>query len=205
MKAPKAPKAKHVPKVRKGRAGAPKKVSPKHSKIPKVKKLAKTVKKKVNLRGALHVAAKGIGFIPIVGGLAGGVLDQMTDKALAKKQKAQDEANDHIESMEAAQETKRETIRSTADDFIEEATGVIADKGGKIAGGFVKKTMDKFIGGLSPSVQEAAGDMGSEVMQNSLMSFFKKFWYIPVILLIGGCYAIFKPKKQFNNQRNSRR
>ena len=118
------------------------------------KGIGKMIKKNVNFHTLVKVAGQGLTMLPGVGGIAGGVVQNLQEAHDAKKQM----------NNEASQQA------------IQNASTLAGQAGGTIAGQFASQTMQKAYDSAGNEIKQGIGKVGAEVANSSIKEWFKKHW-----------------------------
>jgi hypothetical protein len=137
------------------------------------KGIGNMIKRNVNFHTLVKVAGQGLSMVPGVGGIAGGVIQNLQEAHDAKKQ--MDE-----EQSQAA---------------IEQAAQSAGNAGGTIAGQFISKTMAKAYDSAGVEVKQGIGKVGSEVANSAIKEWFKKHWKAVAGGVVGLAVIIFTAVK----------
>ncbi|MGL2964654.1 hypothetical protein ACSVH2_12600 [Flavobacterium sp. RSB2_4_14] len=142
------------------------------------KGIGKMIKKNVNFHTLVKVAGQGLSMVPGVGGVAGGV----------------------IQNLQEAHDAKKQANEEQAQQAIQEAANQAGTAGGTIAGQFITKTMTKAYDSAGAEIKTGLGKVGAEVANSTIKEWFKKHWkavvggVVGLVVVIVGAVKIFGHK-----------
>jgi len=143
------------------------------------KGIGKMIKKNVNFHTLVKVGAQGLSMVPGVGGIAGGVIQNLQDAHDAKKA-----AND-------------EQAQIALDNASTQAGNAIGTNAGK----FLAKTAQKAYDAAGNEIQSGLGKVGAEVANQSIKEWFKAHWkavaggVVGLVVIIVGANRLFAHKR----------
>lgn len=127
------------------------------------KGIGKMIKKNVNFKTLVKVGAQGLGTLPGVGGIAGGVISNLQD----------------------AHEAKRAHNAEVAQAKLEQASNSAGGALGSLGGKFASQTLQKAYDTAGNEVKDGLGKVGAEVANSTIKQWFKKHWKAVVGILAG--------------------
>lgn len=160
------------------------------------KKLGNAIKKgvkQISLKNVVKLGTPLLSAIPVVGGLAQSVVSNISASHEAKKQ---EEA-----AIKAGNEQQAEYYRQLAEQQALLAGAQVGQQGGSVIKTFTKGATDELIAQTSASTKKVAGDIGAELTDQTIKSWFGLHWKHLLIGLgvIGG--VLFFRKSGNNNKR----
>ncbi|MFV8323574.1 hypothetical protein [Flavobacterium sp. LS2R12] len=146
------------------------------------KKLGTAVKKgvkQISLKNIVKVGTPFLSMIPIVGGLAQDVVGGASAAHEAKKQAKQAEQEGKLELAQA--------YEAQAQALAQQSGAVVGQQAGSVYKAFAKGATNEAIAQVSAGTKEVAGNIGAELADQSIKSWFKKHM---TALIVGGVALI---------------
>lgn len=168
------------------------------------KKIGSAIKKgvkQISLKNVVKVGTSALTMIPVVGGVASDIVGNISASHEAKKLAKQAE--------EAGNQALADAYNNQADTLAATAGQVVGQQAGNVLSAFAKGATNEMIAQTSNGVKSAAGNIGAEIADQSIKSWFVKHWWhlgIGLLALIGGVFFFRRnsngSKKKFNKGRN---
>lgn len=146
------------------------------------KGIGKLIKKNVNFKTLVKVGAQGLGTLPGVGGVAGGVISNLQDAHEAKRAQRSDEA-----------QMKLQQASSGAGKAV-----------GSLAGQFASQTLQKAYDQAGNEIKDGIGKVGAEVANSSIKQWFKKHWKAVGGIVVGLVAVIVVMVRWFGHKGHKR-
>ncbi len=163
------------------------------------KKLGNAVKKgvkQISLKNVVKVGTPLLSMIPVVGGLAQGVVSNVSAAHEAKKQEKA--------AIEAGNQAQADYFSKLAEEKALLAGATVGAQTGNVVKTFSKGVTDELIAQTSSSTKKVAGDIGAEIADQSIKSWFSKHLnkiLIGSAVIFGGWFILKKQGVKRTNQK----
>jgi hypothetical protein len=124
----------------------------------KIGKGIKKATKQISIKNAIKLAGNAVSTLPGVGGVVGSAILNAQDAREAKKQQ---------------QQANYETAMTKFQDNTQEVGKTLASQG-----------VQSLWNGANEGFKDGTQKVGANIIQGSLMQWFKKYWYIPVSIIV---------------------
>lgn len=164
------------------------------------KKLGNAIKKgvkQISLKNVVKIGTPLLSMVPVVGGLAQGVVSNLSASHEAKKQEQA--------AINAGNEQQAEYYRQLAEQQAQLAGAQVGQQAGGVLNAFTKGASNELIASTSQTAKSVAGNVGAEIADESIKAWFLKHWKHLLIGLgvIWGGFFLYK--KSNNNKRKPQR
>jgi hypothetical protein len=162
------------------------------------KKIGTAVKKglkQVSLKNAIKIGTPLLGAIPMVGGLAQGIVSNISQAHELKKQAEAELQAGNLERANALQQQAQIIASQQGQNF---AQPVVSN-----FNAFTKGATQEFVDSLPNTAKQNAGIAGSTVIDFSIKEWFKKHWTLLAVVggVIVGAIFFFRKKPTTNRRR----